>query len=148
MEGLLTNLDGGMAAFAAPLARALIWGTLTGIISMVVYVLVAPQDTLKAIKAEQRANKAVLKAYDGEFDGMMALIKKDLGCNLRMVGHSLLPFVLSVAPAFGIMFGLEAAYMGVALPGVGPEWSATFEFWYIVAAIVSSLAIKIGFKIT
>lgn len=137
-----------MAAFASPLIRALLWGTLTGIFSMIVYVLVAPQDKLKAIKAEQKANKALLKAYDGEFDGMMALIKKDLGYNLRMVVLSLLPFVLSVAPAFGIMFWLEEIYTGVELPGVGPEWSATFEFWYIVAAIVSSLGIKFAFKIT
>ena len=148
MEGFLIALDSGMAAFAPPLARALIWGTFTGALSMLIYVLVAPQTKLKAIKAEQKANKAVLKAYDGEFDGMMALIKKDLMCSLRMVALSLFPFVLSVVPAFGIMYGLEAAYMGVEMPGVGPEWSASFEFWYIVSVIVSSLGIKIAFKIT
>lgn len=148
MQELLAQADSALAAWCSPVMRSLLWGTLTGVLSMAVYALIAPQEKLRNIKAEQKANKAVLKAYDGDFAGLQVLIKKDLGYSLKMVGLSLFPFAVSVAPAFALMFRLEPLYENVLMPGVGVEWSANFAFWFIVAAIVSSLAVKIGFKIT
>lgn len=148
METLLLSLDAALASACSPFIRAWIWGVVTGALSMGIYVLIAPQDKLRAIKAVQKDNKKLLKAYDGEFDGLKALIAKDLSCSMRLVGLSLVPFVVSVAPAFGIMYGLETAYLDIPLPQMGAEWTGNFEFWYILSAILSSLATKIGFKIT
>lgn len=148
LAAIMLPMDAALAAFLSPLLRALFWGLVTGAVSMAVYAFIAPQERLRQIKAEQKANKAVLKAYDGDFDGLKTLIFKDLGCSMKQVGLSIVPFIISMIPAFGIMFGLETAYMDVALPQVGAEWTGCFEFWYILSAIVSSLVIKVAFKIT
>lgn len=148
MDAFLTLIDAQLAAFLSPLWRAVAWGLFTGTFSMVIYVLCAPQTKLKQLKAAQKENKKLLKGFDGEFDALKVLIKNDLRYSLHQVAISIVPFLLSVAPAFAIMYGLEAAYIGLALPTLGAEWTGNFEFWYIFAVIVSSLGIKFFFKIT
>lgn len=137
-----------MAGLFSPLWRAIIWGVATGALSMGIYVLCAPQEKLRQLKAEQKANKLVMKDFDGEFSDMKVLLVKDLKYSLTQVAISLIPFVLSVAPAFAAMYGLEEAYANVVLPTLGAEWTGNFEFWYIFSLLVTSLGIKFTFKIT
>jgi uncharacterized membrane protein (DUF106 family) len=143
----LSLIDGFFAGMLSPLLRAVVWGVLTAAVSMGIYVLIAPQEKLRLVKAEQKANKAKLKAYDGDFEGMSVLIKQDLRCSLKMVTLSLVPFVVSMAPAIALMYGLEDVYANVPFPSLGAEWTENFEFWFLLAAIVVSLAIKVIFKI-
>lgn len=144
---LLSQIDSVFAAFLSPALRALLWGVLTAIISMAIYAKIAPQEKIRTLKAEQKANKSVLKAYEGEFDGMSALLKKDIGYSLKLVAVSLLPFVVSLAPVVLLMYGLEELNTNTVYPTLGAEWTGNFDFWFLLSAIVVSLAIKIIFKI-
>lgn len=143
----LSHIDSLFATLLSPALRALLWGVLTAIVSMSIYAKIAPQDKIRALKAEQKANKILLKAYDGEFEGMSALLKKDLGFSLKLVVISIVPFVVSLAPVVGLMYGLEEIYAETVFPTVGAEWTGCFDFWFLLSAIVVSLAIKIIFKI-
>ena len=144
---LLFAIDGFFSPVLSPALRALLWGILTGAVSMGIYVLVAPQDALKRLKVEQKANKAQLKAYDGDFEGMRMLLKKDVSYSLKLVTASLLPFVVSLAPVVLLMYGLDALYADVTFPTLGAAWTASYEFWFLLSAIVVSLGIKLFFKI-
>jgi len=143
----LSQIDDLFAGILSPALRALLWGTITAVVSMVIYARIAPQDKIRSLKAEQKSNKKLLKAYDGDFSGMRVLLKRDLGYSMKLVVISIVPFVVSLAPAVGLMYGLEAHYAEVAFPTIGADWTGSFEFWFLLAAIIVSLAIKIIFKI-
>ncbi len=143
----LTSIDGFFADMLPPMVRALLWGVLIAVVSMGIYVLVAPQEKLRSLKAEQKENKAKLKAYDGDFEGMSALLKKDVAYSLKLVVISIVPFIVSLAPAVLLMYGLDILYAQTEFPTVGAEWTGTYEFWFLLSAIVVSLFIKIKFKI-
>lgn len=144
---LLSTIDGSLAGFMPPVFRAVLWGVLIGVVSMGIYVLVAPQAKIRQLKAEQKDNKAKLKAYDGDFEGMSVLLKKDVSYSLKLVGVSLFPFVVSLTPAVGLMYGLDALYAETPFPVVGFDWTGSYEFWFLLPAIIVSLAIKFIFKI-
>lgn len=143
----LFQIDALLANFFSPVMRALIWGAFTGIFGMGAYALVAPQEKIRAIKSLQKANKAQIKAYDGEFDGMRVLLKADLAFSLKLVVISVVPFLLSVTPVVLLLYGLDALYMGTEFPTLGFDWTGSFEFWFCAAAITVSMSIKSLFKI-
>lgn len=143
----LALIDQFFAGLLAPAGRALLWGALTGGLGMGIYALIAPQEKIRAIKAQQKENKAKLKAYDGDFEGMSALLKKDVMFSLKLVAVSVVPFVVSMAPIVLLMVGLEAMYADTPFPTLGAAWTGNFEFWFLLAAIVVSLFLKFFFKI-
>ena len=145
---MLIAIDQWLSGFALPLWRALIWGVASGTASMGVYVLFAPQSKLRALKAAQKAHKKRLHGFDGAFTQLWPLICKDLSYSLWRVWLSIIPFMLSLAPVMGVMLALEDAYASIALPMLGAVWTGHFEFWFIVAMLITSLAIKTTCKIT
>ncbi len=145
MEALV-YLDGLLAALP-PSVRALLWGTLTAMVSMGIYAKIAPQDKLRELKAAHKEHKKKMKGYDGDFEGLSVLIKQDLGFSLKLIAASVVPFVASMAPVILLMVGLEDIYANTTFPTMGAEWTGCFEFWFLLAAIVVSLAIKVIFKI-
>lgn len=143
----LALIDGGLAGFS-PAMRAALWGALSGAAGMGLYALAAPQAQLRQCKAAQKEHKNVLRHYDGDFNGLKALIRADLGYSLTQIRLSVLPFLLSMGPLIGLMIGLEALYAPLPFATLGAAWTASFEFWFLLAAVAVSLAVKFIFKIT
>jgi hypothetical protein len=141
-------LDGLLSSWLSPTLSISVWGTLSGALCMGIYVIFAPQDKLRVLKVSQKEVRKQLKAYEGEdFSVVRGLIFQDLRAAMKMIGISIVPFVLSVVPAFWIMTELEPLYTSLAFVSLGADWTASYEFWYITALIVSSLYIKFAFKI-
>lgn len=148
MTDFFSLIDGLFTWLPATL-RICLWGTLSGAFCTWIYVLFAPQEKLKVLKGLQKDVRKQLRAYEGEDFGVVrGLIAQDLRHGLKMIGISIVPFVLSVGPAFWIMSELEPIYTPLALLSLGADWTASYEFWYILALVVSSLYIKFAYKIT
>lgn len=105
-------------AFMPPLLRIAVWATLTAVFSMFLYKIISPQKKLAGIKEQQKAARAQLMAYDGEFEGLLGLIMKDLGLAMKIIGVALGPVLLSIVPVLAIMFCLYVIY-GYRLPEPG-----------------------------
>lgn len=147
MLAVITAIDNGMVGFLAPLARIILWAVFSGCFSMALYKYLSPQQKLEALKNEQSMARQALMRYDGEFNGMLAIIKKDLGLSCRQIAIIFLPFALSVAPLVALISCLFTLYGEQPYTSFGPDWMRGFAFWYFSALLVVSLFIKIRFKI-
>jgi|GEM_PF-2435812 len=143
----LSAIDLWLQAALSPLYSALLWGTLGGIVSMAIYARCSPQTRLDGMKHQQRQLRKTLRGYDGEMDGLYTLIRQDLGLSLHQIRLIFLPFVISCLPVFAMLFGLYDGYEGKELLHFGPDWAHGFEFAFIVAVVISSLIVKLHFKI-
>lgn len=141
----LASIDNA-AAMLPPLWRIIAWGTVSGLLSMGIYYWLSPQQKIRSVKQTQKESRRTLKTYDGEWNGLKALIADDLALSLRQIRLVLMPFACSVIPLAAAILGLEANYPD-PITGFGPEWMRGFEFWYILTVLTVSLALKIIFKI-
>lgn len=120
-----------------PLLQVTLWGIMSGIASMALYAKLSPQVALTALKDEQKKSRAALKAYDGDMAGLMTLIHHDLRLSWRQMRLVFLPFIFSIAPVVALMTWLYSPYAEVQY----------FESTYIAALLVSSLIIKLKYRI-
>jgi hypothetical protein len=146
MADIVASIDASMGGIPF-LLRLIIWAIASAGISMALYARISPQQKLTHMKATQKETRRQLMRYDGNWDGLQALIIKDLSLALKQVGTVLLPFIISVAPMIWLMLQLAALYEGQTYSSFGPDWMRGFEFWYILVVIIASLIIKIKFKI-
>lgn len=146
MFEFIASVDAIASQVLPPLARAATWGSIAGALSMAVYAWVSPQKRILAIKEEQKIARRALMQHDGEFDDMLKLMRADLGLSLKTLGIAIPAFLISVIPVAFLIYALSPLYT-TALVDFGPSWTQGFEFWYIVAMIVISLAVKILFRI-
>lgn len=146
MFEVISFLDDLLSPWAPELLRIVIWGCLSAAFSMGLYAKLSPQKKLLLLKEEQKASRKQLMSYDGEWDGLSTLIKRDLSLSLKQMGLIFLPFVLSVAPVVVLMTYLLDIYTST-YTSFGPEWMRGFEFWYILSLLVVSLYLKFKFHI-
>ena len=109
------NLMGGLPAYP----RLLIWATLTGIISMVLYWLCSAQEKTGAAKERALEARRRMAAYEGtEFDEMWPLAKESLAASGKHFGIVLGPALLSSLPALAIIVWISNQF-GYTLPQPG-----------------------------
>lgn len=135
-----------LASPLPPVLRLCLWGILSAGISMGIYALLSPQQRMLAMKQQQKESRRALLAHEGDFGELNTLIRQDLGLSLRLIGLAIVPFLLSMLPLFFIVVPLLDIYTA-PLVNFGPGWMQSFEFWYIGALVIASLAIKIIFRI-
>jgi hypothetical protein len=117
---LFTALDNLISA-VPDYPRLLVWGTLTAIISMVLYWVCSAQDKVAAAKQQAIAARKKMAGYDGtEFDEMLPLAKESLVASGRHFGIVLWPAVLSSLPAVAIIVWVSGQF-GYLLPEPGTE---------------------------
>jgi len=145
---MIAFADTLLAGLMGPWPRILAWGVLSGAISMGIYAWIAPQQKMIAYKAQQKELRAKLIRHEGAFGELQSLIRADLLLSLKLCTLAVPAVVLSFLPAAGILYCLLPVFAEITLPTLGAEWTSSVEFWYILAACVSSLAIKFLFRIT
>lgn len=145
---MIAYADTLLAGFMSPLPRLILWGTLSGAISMAIYACIAPKQKMTACKACQKEVRAKLLQHEGSFGELRTLIRQDFYLSLALCAFAIPAVIISFLPAAGILYCLLPAYESVTLPSPGPEWTDSAEFWYILSACISSLGIKFLFRIT
>ena len=115
---LFTALD-SLLDFLPVYLRLLLWATLTGSVSMVLYWLCSSQDKVEAAKNRAVAARAAMAGYEGtEFGEMWPLAKESLAASgahfLKVLG----PAVLSSLPALSLIVWVSSQFSYV-LPDAG-----------------------------
>jgi hypothetical protein len=110
------------------------WAYLVGVVaggaSMLVYARVSPQAKLKALKVECSSIQEQLAAYEGDFNGAMALTAQNLRLTFRRLGCALWPSLIAGFPVIAAYFVIGEHY-----------------YAYFLAVVITALAVKYKFQI-
>ncbi len=112
-------------------AWAVLLGALSGIVTMLYYSHLSPQEKLKALKGQTSALRRELANYDGDFAGAMTLSKQNLQLSLQSLSCVFWPSLLAGLPV------LTALYF------VGDQYLAFFAATF-VAALITKFAFRIA----
>jgi hypothetical protein len=102
--------DGLVGPMLPAWASLTLWGLLAGVVSVGMYLAVSPQQRLKRIKGEARDARDAIVAYDGDFDGLLPLVRRSLGLSLRQVALTSGPAILAALPVICTFAWLSNAY--------------------------------------
>ena len=125
MSGLINSLfppldalDLALAAVMPPLARLVLYGALSGAVTMLVYRLASNQEDIRAQKARMRELQGKLKAAQDDFAETMRLSRQNLAVSFRLLGMSLWPALLSSLPVI-VLFAWLAMRWSQPMPPPG-----------------------------
>ena len=90
-------------SFLPDFVRLFSWGILAGVLGIVFYALISPQNTISQIKGELREAQGQLAASDESFDELWQLIKKTLALSLKHLGFVFVPALVSSLPIICIL---------------------------------------------
>ena len=124
-------------AYIPGLLRVLLWGALAGYAGMWIYRRWSPQQRIADLRVELAGVQRQLSGYDGEFAGLMPLIRKQFGLALGQMrltaGAALLAAVpiLLVLPWLSNRYALETPVAGTPIAiCVEPQPAATDLRWH------------------
>ena len=101
-------------ALPTPL-RLTFWALLSAWMTMWVYRAASNQVRLAAVRKQSRALRAQISGYDGEFNGLLPLIGRNLALAGRQLRLALGPALLAGLPVLFVMVWISVAY-GPMLP--------------------------------
>ena len=94
------------------------WALASSWLSMWVYRRFSNQEEMAALKPRIKAVQKKLSNYDGEFRGLMPLIRENFNLAGRQLGLALGPALLAGVPVLFVLVWISNAY-GVAMPPAG-----------------------------
>lgn len=123
---LLQWLDTWLAVALPPLLRIIVWGALSGLLSMGLYSLISPQARIANGKREAAHARKALDACDGDWSEAAPLMRNVLSLSLKQVRLTALPAVLASLPVLVVLAWMSTAY-GATFPpeGTAPSVEVT-----------------------
>jgi hypothetical protein len=104
---LLTFWDQSISGFTPAWARILLLSLVSSGLSMGLYAWVSPQKKLKSVSQNARQARNALIGYDGEFDGLIPLVKQALGHSFKHLSLIVFPALLASLPLLCILVWLS-----------------------------------------
>lgn len=102
--GILFGLLNDFLLLVLPLPVTLVfWAALSGWATMWVYRATSNQDKLAALKPQVKAVQDKLKRYDGEFSGLIPLIKENFRLSGRHIGLAIGPALIAGIPVLFVL---------------------------------------------
>ena len=114
----LDALDQALSGALPPLARIVLYGAISGVVTMVVYRLASNQDGIRALKARMRDLRGQLTAAGDDFAATMRLSRENLAVSMRLLFMSLWPALLASLPVVVIIAWLAMSWSQL-LPAPG-----------------------------
>lgn len=104
-------IDGLLAMVHVPgILRVFLWGALAGYAGMWIYRRWSPQQRIAALRVELAAVQGRLASYDGEFAGLMPLIRKQFALALRQMRLTAGAALLAALPILLVLPWLSNQY--------------------------------------
>lgn len=104
-------LDGALAMGHVPaVLRVLLWGALAGYAGMWIYRRWSPQQRIAELRAELALVQGKLASYDGEFSGLLPLIKAQFALALRQMRLTAGAALLAATPILLVLPWLSNQY--------------------------------------
>lgn len=92
-------LDHGLVSLSMPAwLRLILWGSLAGYAGMWIYRRLSPQQRIADIRQELAGVQKQLASYDGEFSGLLPLIRKQFGLAMRQLRLTTAAALLAALP--------------------------------------------------
>jgi len=98
--------------------RLVLWGILSGWLTMVLYRRASNQDRIRQLKVEQKKQQKNISGFEGEFEELLPVIRHTLGLGFRQLGLSLGPALLATLPILLIIVWLAGEF-GYRQPEAG-----------------------------
>lgn len=138
--GIVFGLINDLLLFVLPLPLTLVlWAALSGWATMWVYRATSNQDKLAALKPQVKAVQQKLATYDGEFSGLIPLIRENFRLSGRHIGLAIGPALIAGIPVlfvlvwgsneFGVYFPEPGSRVNVAVSSDSVERSADNWRW-------------------
>ena len=100
---LFGAIDGLLAMALPAVIRLVIWGVLAGWLTMVVYRFLSNQEKIGELKTQQKVQQKNIAEFDGEFAGLLPLIRQTLALGFKQLGFALGPALLATVPILFIV---------------------------------------------
>ncbi len=94
----------------SPIARLSVWALAAAAASMGIYRLSSSQEKIKAVQDKVNGAQQALVRYEGEFAGLLVLIRSCLVLPLQQVGLVLGPALLGSLPAVCLILWISTVY--------------------------------------
>lgn len=91
-------VDQFLASFLPASLRLILWSILAGWLTMVLYRRLSRQETLGALKTEQKRQQERIAGFDGDFSELMPVVRRALSLGFRQLGLSIGPALLATVP--------------------------------------------------
>lgn len=141
--GIVFGLINDLLLLVLPLELALVfWAAVSGWVTMWVYRATSNQDKLASLKPQVKAVQQKLATYDGEFSGLIPLIRENFRLSGRHIGLAIGPALVAGIPVlfvlvwgsneFGVHFPEPGSDVNVAVSSDSVEREA--ENWRWVGA--------------
>jgi hypothetical protein len=113
------------------------WAAASGLLSMVLYARLTPQARIRQLKRVSARVQQRLRDYEGDFQGAMALSRRNVGLALRRLGLSTGPSLVAGVPVIAVMVWVLPKY---------EHSSATLVFFLVAAgaALTAKFALRIA----
>lgn len=115
--------------------RLVLWGTLSGWLTMLMYRRFSRQEAIAELKAAQKKQQEEIARFEGEFNELWPMVKTAFSLGFRQLGLSFGPAVLATIPILFIVAWVATTFVYaqpptgdtvsvLAIPGRGAlEWS-------------------------
>lgn len=117
-----------------------LWGIFAGWLTMMAYRKLSNQEEIGKLKAEQKIQQQKIVGFDGEFNGLLPLIRHTLSLGFRQLGLAIGPALLATIPVLFLVawvagqFGYETPAPGNVLNVTTTPIAADID-WQPVSAV-------------
>jgi len=100
---LFSSIDDVLALYVPAVLRLMLWGVLSGWLTMLLYGRFSNQESITRVKKQQKEQQKVMMDFEGEFDELLPLIRSTLGLGFRQLRLALGPALLASLPVLVIV---------------------------------------------
>jgi uncharacterized membrane protein (DUF106 family) len=121
-------------------------GAITGVLSMLIYARLSPQQDLAVLKDKGKQARRELNAYEGtDMAEVWRLTRQSMSLGLQQMRCVLVPTVVAGIPILIIMMLIEPQVEDVL--NFGPGWMRAWYVVFIGTLSISAFAVKLLFDI-
>jgi hypothetical protein len=106
----LSWIDGTVLGWLPVWTRVILWAALASLLSMAIYRLASRQETLAQVKAQVLETRAKLQGFEGEFDELWPILRRNLGLAGKQLGLTFLPAMIAGLPVLLILAWMANAF--------------------------------------
>ena len=147
MGEIFSTIDQSFAWLLGDHARLVVWASVSGVLSMLLYKLASPQSQIRELDAEAAAIRQALAQHSREFAEALPLLRTNFSVALRRLRVALAPSLLAGLPIVICLFGLDAAYHDLKFIPFGPDWITWWGTGFLLSGTVAAFATKLALRI-
>ena len=107
---VLSAIDNAALGWLPVWARVILWAAFASYLSMAIYRLTSRQQALSNVKAKVVETRTELQGFEGEFDELWPILKRNLGLAGKQLGLTFIPAMIASFPVLFILAWMSNAF--------------------------------------